>query len=395
MQSPKIPYNELQRLHAVNSYNMLDTLPESDYDNITKLVATICDVPISLITVLDKERNFFKSHHGIPFSESPRDISFCGHAILEDDIFIVPDSRVDERFKGNPLIPNLQAIFYAGVPLIDPEGYPLGTICVFDHQPRQLNETQIEALKTLSKQVINLFELRKKNAVLEEAKQELEKRNEHLKMFASHVSHDLKSPLSNIISLTDLLRDENVEKLSAESVEYLDYIEESTTILKDYIDGILMHYKADELLNSINEDVDLDSLSDDIKQILISKNDEFIYPKGLTIKNINKAALSQILINLVDNALKYNDKPKRIIKLTYDSDLFFHKFEVSDNGIGIPKDKQEDIFEIFKTIKNDFRKSSTGIGLSTVKDLVAKLGGTVSVSSTIDVGSTFCFTIAK
>ena len=156
-----------------------------------------------------------------------------------------------------------------------------------------------------------------------------------------------------------------------------------------------MHYKADELLNSINEDVDLDSLSDDIKQILISKNDEFIYPKGLTIKNINKAALSQILINLVDNALKYNDKPKRIIKLTYDSDLFFHKFEVSDNGIGIPKDKQEDIFEIFKTIKNDFRKSSTGIGLSTVKDLVAKLGGTVSVSSTIDVGSTFCFTIAK
>ncbi|WP_040278571.1 sensor histidine kinase [Psychroserpens damuponensis] len=395
MQSPKVPENELQRLDAVKSYNILDSLPESDYDNITKLIANICDVPISLITVLDENRNYFKSHYGIPFRDSPRDISFCGHAILQDDILIVPDARLDERFINNPLITDLDAIFYAGMPLINPEGYQLGSLCVFDHKPRVLSTTQIEALRTLSKQVINLFELRKKNTVLEKAKQELEKRNSKLNSFASHVSHDLKSPLANIISLTDLLRDDDANKLSKESIEYIKYIEESTKVLSDYIDGILLHYKADDLLKSKREDVRLDELSEDIKQILISKTDELIFPNDLIVYNINKAALSQILINLVDNALKYNDKPNRLIEITYTSNLFKHKFSVRDNGIGIPKDKQEDIFEIFKTVKNDFGKSSTGIGLSTVKDLVEKLGGDISVESTEGVGSTFSFTLAK
>ncbi|MDG5491919.1 GAF domain-containing sensor histidine kinase [Psychroserpens sp. SPM9] len=395
MQSPKFPKNELQRLNAVKSYAILDSLPEKDYDKITKLIATICEVPIALITVLDQDRNYFKSHYGIPFNESPRDISFCGHAILEDDLLIVPDARQDSRFKGNPLITSLQAIFYAGVPLINPEGYSLGTICVFDHKPRQLNNTQIEALKTLGEQVVNLFELRKKNAVLEKATLELEKRNQQLKTFASHVSHDLKSPLANIISLTNLLRDDNTEQLSEDSNEYLNYIEESTTVLKDYIDGILLYYKSDELLKSNYEDVSLDELSEDLKQILIGKNDRFIFPENTVIKSINKSALSQILINLIDNALKYNDKPERLVTLTYDSDLFNHIFSVSDNGIGIPQDKQQYIFEIFKTIKNDYGKSSTGIGLSTVKNLVEKLGGEISVSSKTGQGSTFHFTLAK
>ncbi|MBR9914976.1 MAG: GAF domain-containing sensor histidine kinase [Algicola sp.] len=394
MKSPNQPKNELQRLHAVKSYNILDTLPESDYDNITKLVASICDVPISLITVLDKDRNYFKSHYGIPFNESPRDISFCGHAILEDDIFIITDSRQDDRFKENPLIDDLSAIFYAGVPLVNPEGYSLGTICVFDHKPRTLEDSQIEALKILGKQVVNLFELRKKNAILETAKEELEKRNHQLKSFASHVSHDLKSPLANIISLTDLLRSENVGQLNSDASEYLDYIEESTTILKDYIDGILMFYKADELLKSKKETVKLDELSEDIKQLLISKTDTFVYP-SIEIKSVNRAALSQILINLVDNALKYNNKSHRHVEITYRDDLFHHVFSVADNGMGIPKNNQEEIFEIFKTIKNDHGKTSTGIGLSTVKNLVEKQGGKISVTSENNHGSTFHFTLAK
>src|SRR5690606_15468961 len=139
--------NELQRLDVLRQYQLLDTLPENDYDDITKLISTICKVPISLITLLDSDRNFFKSHYGIPFNESPRNISFCGHAILEsDDVFMIHDSRLDERFHDNPLVKELNAIFYAGVPLINPEGFALGTICVFDHQPRVLNDSQIDAL---------------------------------------------------------------------------------------------------------------------------------------------------------------------------------------------------------------------------------------------------------
>lgn len=391
---PKLPINELERLNAVRSYDILDSLPDDDYDNITQLIASICDIPIALITLLDEDRNFFKSHYGIPFGESPRDTSFCGHAILEDDILIVPDARKDERFIDNPLLKEQQAIFYAGVPLINPEGYPLGTICVFDHQPRELTDEQINTLKTLSKQVVNLLELRRKNESLEKAKKELEVRNQQLKRFASHVSHDLKSPLSNIISLTTLLREENENLHSNDSKEYVNYIEDSAQILKNYIDGILKYYKTDELVNAKKENIKLSDISEDIKQLLISNNDQLIYEES-EIKNVNKPAIAQILINLVDNALKYNDKDSRVVKIDYESVKDYHRFNVSDNGIGIPQNQQERIFEIFETVKGDFNKSSTGIGLSTVKNLVEKLKGNIFLCSEEDVGSTFSFTVAK
>lgn len=396
MQSPKLPTNERLRLSVLSEYQLLDTLPEEDYDNVTSLVASICDAPISLITMLDKERNFFKSHHGVPFQESPRDISFCGHAILGDGpIFIIQDARLDERFDNNPLIEGAKAIFYAGVPLVNPEGYALGTLCVFDHRPRILTDSQKHALITLGKQVVNSLELRRQNLKLQAAKNELTLHNIQLKKFASHVSHDLKSPLANIISLSQLLKADLEGKHSDSSLEYLEYIEDSALILKDYIDGILLHYKADELIKEEKEDVQLSKLSEDISQLLLSKNDSLSYTGQDVIKNINKAALTQILINLVDNALKYNNSEKRLIEIAYVEESKFHKFSVSDNGIGIEKDKQDLIFNLFAIIPHDNIKRSTGIGLSTIKNLVDKLGGVVQVASEVGIGSVFTFTIAR
>ncbi|WP_179353685.1 sensor histidine kinase [Winogradskyella vidalii] len=392
MKSPKFSTNEAERLQAVKSYNIIDTLPENDYDNLTELAATICNAPISLITVLDKTRNFFKSHYGVSFNETPRDVSFCGHTILNDDIFIVEDVSKDDRFFDNPLALEHNIAFYAGVPLINKNGFKLGTICIYDFKPRTLSISEIKAMKTLGQQVVNLFELKKKNDNLNAVTDELQQRNHQLKSFASLVSHDLKSPLSNIISLTDLLKQENQNNLSKDSLQYLEYIEDSTTILKDYIDGILKYYSANELLESAKEDITLSEIADDIKQILIADNDQLLFDDA-KIKSVNKAALSQILINLVDNALKYNNKSERIVEITYQLLPNHHKFSVKDNGIGIPLDQQEEIFEIFKTIQNDFAKSNTGIGLSTVKILVEKLNGVISVVSEIEKGSTFSFTI--
>lgn len=393
---PKLPLNETDRLDAVLQYQLLDTLPESDYDNITKLVASICDVPISLITLLDEKRNFFKSHLGFTLNEYPRETSFCSHAILgKEEIFVVKDARMDERFKDNPLIENYETVFYAGVPLVNPEGFALGMLCVFDSQPRELTANQIEALITLGNQVVNLFELRRKNINLEVAQIALMKNNLNLKDFASHVSHDLKSPLANIMSLTGFLREDTTNNLSFESMGYLNYIEESAAILRDYIDGILNYYQTDELLNTQKEDVKLSMILEDIKQLLMTKNDDFIYPKHITINHINKSVLTQILMNLVDNALKYNDCHKRIVDIAYVEEPLFHKFSVSDNGVGIAEDKQDYIFELFKTLDHTNRKPSTGIGLSTVKNLVNKLGGYITVTSELGSGSTFTFTIKK
>jgi signal transduction histidine kinase len=393
MKSAEFPANEIQRLSAVKSYNILDSLPEEDYDNITELVASICDMPIALISFLDTDRNFFKSHYGISFSESPRDISFCGHTILEEEILIINDARKDIRFVGNPLLTEQNAVFYAGVPLKNSKGFALGTICVFDHKPRVLNKSQIRSLKSLGKQVVNILELRRKNYKLEKSKIELQERNKRLAVFASHVSHDLKSPLANITSLTNLLKEDQNSNLSEDSIQYLDYIEESTNVLKKYIDGILLYYKSDKLLKSKKEDCNLDEIYEDIKHILMSKKDKLFY-SNVFIKNLNKAALSQILINLLDNALKYNDKVERSVTINYKLIPNYHQFKVTDNGIGIPKDKLDKIFDLFKTIKNDFKTNSTGIGLSTVKNLVEKLNGQISVDSELGKGSTFTFTIA-
>ena len=200
--------------------------------------------------------------------------------------------------------------------------------------------------------------------------------------------------MTNIIALTDLIRSENPDNLSDDTNQYLEYIEESTTVLKQYIDGILMYYKSDELLKHQLQDVSLKTLGNDIKSILIKEKDELIFD-DINIEKINKPALSQILINLVDNALKYNDKAVRKIKLEYTDLEDYHEFKVIDNGIGIPEDKLEHIFELFETVKNNLGKSSTGIGLSTVKNLVEKLNGTISVDSTFGEGSVFTFTIEK
>ena len=183
MIEPKFPVDEAQRLAAVRSYNLLDTLPEKDFDNITALTATICEVPISLVTLLDADRNFLKSHYGLNFNESPRNTSFCGHAILdESSIFIVEDARKDPRFSDNPLVTELNAIFYAGVRLINSEGYPLGTLCIFDTKPRQLSKSQKKALSAMAYQVVNLFEARKRNRALLALQHELKEKTSRSKI---------------------------------------------------------------------------------------------------------------------------------------------------------------------------------------------------------------------
>ncbi|MDN3723997.1 GAF domain-containing sensor histidine kinase [Aequorivita sp. SDUM287046] len=395
---PKFPDNEKERIAELKNYNLLDTLSENDFDNITALVANICEVPISLITLLDSDRNFFKSHFGLDFNQAPRNTSFCGHAILqEEEMFIVEDARKDIRFQDNPLISEVNAIFYAGVPLVNSNGFKLGTLCVFDHKPRILSEIQLNSLKSLGKQVVILFELRKKNKLLTEFQKELQQRNERLVNFANVVSHDLKSPLANITSLTRMLREDNVEKLSEDSDMYLNYIEDSTFSLKNYINGILKFYKTDELLGSQKQDVEMKLLFEEIKEILITEDIVFEFPNEGILHNVNKAALTQIFLNLIDNSLKYNLNDHRMVKISYMDEGDFHSFAIKDNGMGIDLGVQQEIFTLFKTtgIKDRDGKDGTGIGLATVKSLVSKMGGSINLESEPGKGSIFSFTIQK
>jgi len=161
MQKPEIPANESDRLVALDRYHILDTLPEQVYDDLTQLAADICGTPIALISLIDRDRQWFKSRVGLDATETPRDISFCGHAVAANATLNVPDASQDPRFANNPLVtqaPNIR--FYAGVPLITHDRYVLGTLCVIDSQPHNLTEAQIRQLETLSRLVVNQLESR-------------------------------------------------------------------------------------------------------------------------------------------------------------------------------------------------------------------------------------------
>jgi len=157
-----IPENESDRVRRLHSLEILDTLPESAYDDITLLAAEIANTPIALVSLVDANRQWFKSRHGLEARETPRDMAFCAHAIMKPgETMVVPDACLDPRFASNPLVsgdPNIR--FYLGAPLVLSDGMPLGTLCVIDREPRSLTPRQQRAIEALSRQVVAQIELR-------------------------------------------------------------------------------------------------------------------------------------------------------------------------------------------------------------------------------------------
>ncbi len=151
MKKPGIPIDENQRLKTLRSLNILDTPPEERFDRLTRMAKLMFGVPIALVNIVDENRQWFKSRIGLSVNETPRDVSFCGHAILGDEVFIIPDATKDDRFADNPLVTNDPFIrFYAGCPLRFVDGSKLGTLCILDKKPRQFSVEDLEALKDLA-----------------------------------------------------------------------------------------------------------------------------------------------------------------------------------------------------------------------------------------------------
>ncbi len=164
-----LPENEEGRLAALQSYHILDTAEDKDFDDLTTLASVICKTPIALISLVDKDRQWFKAHTGLAARETPREYSFCAHAIVSPNaVMVVDDATKDDRFSGNPLVTgDPHIVFYAGVPLVDANGFALGSLCVIDRHTHELDSTQVNALKTLARQVVDKLELKRKMIELE------------------------------------------------------------------------------------------------------------------------------------------------------------------------------------------------------------------------------------
>ncbi|MGC3991045.1 MAG: GAF domain-containing protein [Chthoniobacteraceae bacterium] len=201
MQAP-IPDHENERLQSLYEYKILDTKPEAGFDDLTRLAAFICDTPISTVTLVDTDRQWFKSKVGFTHDSDPREQSICAHAIVGEELFIVPDTTLDDRFAGlNAVVGGPKIRFYAGAPLRARDGFILGTLCVIDNKARTLSEEQKDALRALSRQVMAQLELRRN---LEELRMALAARDV-IEESKTQVIHELERALEQVNTLTGLL----------------------------------------------------------------------------------------------------------------------------------------------------------------------------------------------
>lgn len=397
---PELPDNEANRLKALESYELLDTLPESDYDDIVRIASLICDTPISLVTLIDKDRQYFKARKGLDVNETPREFAFCAHAINKpNELLIVPDSRQDLRFMDNPLVSNdPHVVFYAGVPLVNEDGHALGTLCVIDHKPRELTREQEASLKSLGKQVMNVMSLRKKNRLLEESQRKTEQYGKDMEAFAYSASHDLKEPLRNIKAFMQLLERNYANQLDDKAQKYIHFSIESANKMETLMRDLLDYYKSDNDM----EPATLVDPSKLIKEILVLHQDQ-IAKKNVNITvgklpqiSITAAALRQVFYNIISNALKYHNEgstPEITIEAK-ELDQYW-EFSVSDNGIGIAQAYLNKIFDIFTRLHSYTQYKGTGIGLAICRRIIKKHGGEIWATSENEVGSTFYFTLPK
>lgn len=393
MKSAKIPKNEEERLKVLDKYKILDTLPEEDYDAIAKIASGICDSPIALISLIDKDRQWFKSNYGLETRETPRELAFCSHSILNpDDLFIINDARKDDRFFDNPLTtedPNV--IFYAGAPLNTSEGFPLGTLCVIDNKPKILTQSQKDSLKLLAKQVVSLLDLRKKNEELKEVNKKVTSLNEQLNNFAYRLTHDLKSPINGVNFLIDVLKEDHIDLYKGTEAEgYVNLIGSRMVYMSTLIDEILEYTKVNTE-NIVYENFNFKTILDSIVGNIDFQNKIALDTNSLNIDiKSSKIGFVQIFQNLISNSRKFSDEEKVIIEVEYKKDKKFNHIIYKDNGPGIEEQYWDKVFNMFETLDNS-NNENTGIGLATVKSIIKRLGGKIYIENRNDGKKGVCF----
>ncbi len=410
------PEDELSRLKDLYEYDVLDTEAEKSFDDLTQLASDICETPISLISLVDPDRQWFKSKHGIDVAETARDISFCSHAILENQVFEVQNALTDTRFHDNPLVTNDPNIrFYAGAPLITPRGNAIGTLCVISDKPKKLSSKQINALTVLSKEVIAQLELRLNNKKLFMA---LEKQKEHNKeleklkeaadianntksKFLANMTHELRTPLHGILNLAEFAISETTTE---EKNSTLKSILKSAHYLSNIVNDILDFSKIEagkleiEHINfSLNE-----VISDVIKPLLQQASAKGIKlitsidPKIADNLKGDPLRISQILNNLCSNAIKFTNFGQVELKISVKNSTLQTQvltFEVIDTGLGVNETVQEHLFKEFHQADSSTSRKygGTGLGLSICARLSELMQGHLSFTSKIVKGSTFTY----
>lgn len=393
------PPDEHRRLDALHGFGLLDSDPEEDFDRLVILAARLFKAPIALVSLVDADRQFLMARCGLETRETSRDVAFCAHAILDDDILEVPDATSDPRFAGNPLVvgpPHVR--YYAGKPLIDGSGNRLGTLCIIDMAPRApLDPEQRAILTDLAGVVMSMIEIRVRALDAESERQRAQRLAELKDDYLGAMAHELRTPVNAMAGFGQLLKITGAEAaLTEQQRDYLNAIVESGEYLNLLITETLQaqalqyHDGGGPCLDGVA----LAPLVAAVLRLIAPLADK----QGVTLEaDIPDAVkvwadalrLRQVLINLVSNAVKYNRKGGRVRLEARETDGDV-SIACIDTGKGIPEQDLPRLFRAFQRIESTSEGvEGTGLGLRITKRLVMMMGGRIQVSSQFGKGSTF------
>ncbi|MFB5604880.1 MAG: ATP-binding protein [Nitrosarchaeum sp.] len=387
--------------------------PEEKFDRITRIAQILFDVPIALVSLVDTNRQWFKSCAGLSATETPRSMSFCAHAILHEDVLVIEDATKDDRFSDNPLVTGEPFIkFYAGKPIQNADNQMLGTLCIIDKIPRKFSKSDKTVLADLAKWVEKEFQsitlnrkLQENTAKLLRVEQELRQQNEILEneikiqteklittekisalgIMSSRLAHDLKNPLTIIKTYSDILSIKLESHMDDAMKQRCSVLKKSIRHLERIIDDTLNFVKTTKITSSTNSINTM--LKNSIESIDLPDTATLVLPENDIQINCDGEKLKAVFSNLITNSLQAIDNSGKIIIRTK-NEASKIIIEIEDSGAGIPEEILPKIFDPLFTSK----PTGTGLGLGICKSIIEQHQGTISVRNN---PTTFTITLPK
>jgi signal transduction histidine kinase len=375
--------HEAARLYVLHGYQVLDTPAEARFDRVTRLLARELEVPIALISLVDAERQWFKSRLGLDAESTPREFAFCAHAIASDDVMVVEDARLDQRFVHNPLVEGAPHIrFYAGAPLLAPGGNRLGTLCAIDSRPRSLNREQRELLRELSEHVMDLLELRRLGSLRNDVEETVQA-----------LAYDLRPSLHQVATFAELVQNDPSSQLGPKSQKHLRLVQDVSERIRMRLEAVRDFLKSSEPQEAqpIQTGRLVAEVVTKLEEPIAAKRAEVLVEPLAPVLG-QRAQVEALFSHLLDNALKYaGPGPVRVVvRCAQQGDRVL--FEVADNGPGIPNGQRGRALRLFQRLHSG-EVPGVGAGLSLCRRIVESSGGRLLIDSAAEGGAAIRFSL--